>query len=96
MEKEVYLKITGRVQGIGYRRWAHKIAHQIGGIEGWVRNVEDGSVEVFMRGQEELIERMILACREGPLFSRVDNVVFKPAVIKGFLPDVLAGKFEII
>lgn len=39
--KEVYLKIKGRVQGVGFRRWAEKQAAQIGGISGWVRNAED-------------------------------------------------------
>lgn len=51
--REVYLKIEGRVQGIGYRRWAVAKALEIGGISGWVRNEDDGSVEILMSGDEE-------------------------------------------
>ena len=38
MEKEVYIKIEGRVQGIGFRWWAIHKAEEISGISGWVRN----------------------------------------------------------
>ena len=62
MEKEVYLKIKGRVQGIGFRWWAVKTAEEIGGISGWVHNAADGSVEILMSGEEDNIDRMILAC----------------------------------
>lgn len=51
--REVYLKIEGRVQGIGYRRWAVAKALEICGISGWVRNEDDGSVEILMSGDEE-------------------------------------------
>ena len=44
MDREVYIKIQGRVQGIGFRYWAIKTAEEIGGISGWVRNAPDGSV----------------------------------------------------
>ena len=66
MEKEVYLKIKGRVQGIGFRWWAVKTAEEIGGISGWVHNAADGSVEILMSGEEDNIDRMILACHAGP------------------------------
>ena len=52
MNKEVLLKIKGRVQGIGFRYWAVKKAREIGGISGWVHNEADGSVEILMRGEE--------------------------------------------
>ena len=51
MEKEVYLKIKGRVQGIGFRWWAVKTAEEIGGISDWVHNAADGSVEILMSGR---------------------------------------------
>ena len=56
--REVYLKIEGRVQGIGYRRWAVAKALEIGGISGWVRNEDDGSVEILMSGDEEKIDEI--------------------------------------
>jgi acylphosphatase len=92
--KEVYLKIHGRVQGVGFRRWAEKTARQIGGISGWVRNAEDGTVEILMRGKQEQIEMMIEACSRGPLWARVDEMQFLPSVTNFFLPDITDGIFE--
>ena len=95
-DKSVYLKICGRVQGVGFRWWTKHQAQNIGGLSGWVRNAEDGSVEVFARGEERYLDELILACRQGPFTARVDNVLFLPPVIKGFLPDITEGKFIII
>ena len=61
MNNEVYIKIRGRVQGIGFRWWAVKKAREIGGISGWVRNVEDGSVEIMMSAEEDKLDEMLLA-----------------------------------
>lgn len=92
--KEVYLKICGRVQGVGFRRWAVKEASRIGGLSGWVRNAEDGSVEILMRGQEARVEEMIACCYKGPLWARVDQISFIPAVSNYFLPPIDDGIFE--
>ena len=59
MQKEVFIKIHGRVQGIGFRRWAVAEAEKIGGISGWVHNETDGTVEIMMRGEEDNIDKMI-------------------------------------
>lgn len=92
--REVYLKIKGRVQGVGFRRWAQKEALKIGHISGWVRNCDDRSVEILMRGQKENIEEMIQNCYKGPLCARVDEIVFIPAVSNHFLPLITDGVFE--
>lgn len=91
--REVYLKIEGRVQGIGYRRWAVSRALEIGGISGWVRNEDDGSVEILMRGEDDAINQMIQACYDGPLFARVDKISFMPGVKNYFLPQIIEGRF---
>ena len=92
--REIYFKITGRVQGVGFRRWAQKTAKDIGALSGWVRNVEDGSVEILLKGEEANVEEMIARCRKGPLFARVDNVIFMPKVRNCFLPLIEDGVFE--
>ena len=92
--REVYIKIFGRVQGVGFRRWAERTAKNIGGISGWVRNVDDGTVEILMRGTQANIEQMINACQKGPLFARVDQVSFLPGVRNYFLPQIVDGIFE--
>ena len=65
--------IRGRVQGVGYRAW---VEHQaiVRGLEGWVRNRRDGSVEAVFAGPEDTVSQMIAACRRGPSASRVDAV----------------------
>jgi acylphosphatase len=90
---EVYLKIEGRVQGIGYRRWAVSKAVEIGGISGWVRNEDDGSVEILMCGDEDKVNKMIENCYRGPLFARVDKISFLPGIRNYFLPQIVEGKF---
>ncbi|MBQ8661688.1 MAG: acylphosphatase [Alphaproteobacteria bacterium] len=92
--KEVYIKIKGRVQGIGYRWFAVNEAKRIGGLSGWVHNAADGSVEILMRGAEDKIDEMILACRRGPSLARVDSVDFIVGRISSFLPEIEEGVFK--
>ena len=92
--KEVHLKIRGRVQGVGYRRWAVKKAAEVGEISGWVRNVHDGTVELLMSGPDEKVNRMIEFTKSGPFFARVDDVEFVVGRKSGFLPLIEQGVFE--
>ena len=91
--KEIYLKIDGRVQCVGYRRWAVWQAQDIGGISGWVRNEDDGSVEILMSGDESKVNEMVKCCYRGPMFARVDKISFLPGVTNYFLPPIVEGKF---
>ena len=65
--------IRGRVQGVGYRAWVDYQARRLG-LQGWVRNRRDGSVEAVFEGAEDVVARMIAACRQGPASARVDEV----------------------
>ena len=94
MNKEVYIKIKGRVQGIGYRYWAINKAKEIGGLSGWVRNEADGSVEILMEGEEDNIDSMLLACAKGPSLARVDSLNFIIGRRSGFLPPIEVGAFK--
>ena len=65
--------IAGRVQGVGFRWFAHDAAAREG-IHGWVRNLVDGSVEVVAEGDTEALERLDAAVRRGPSQARVEQV----------------------
>ena len=91
--KEVTIRVKGRVQGVGYRRWAVEKAKEIGGISGWVHNDCDGSVMLRLRGEPNNIDLMVAACQKGSLWSRVDGVEFVVGRISSFLPPVEDGVF---
>jgi acylphosphatase len=65
--------IRGHVQGVGYRAWTEDQA-LLNGLEGWVRNRRDGTVEAVFAGPPETVQAMIAACRQGPLGSRVEAI----------------------
>lgn len=88
------MKIHGRVQGIGFRRWAVSTAEEIGGLSGWVHNESDGTVEILVSGEEVKVNEMIMACHRGSMFSRVDRVEFPVGRRSGFLPLVEEGVFK--
>jgi acylphosphatase len=69
----VRLLIKGRVQGVWYRGWAVENASRMG-LDGWVRNRLDGSVEALLSGPRDKVETMIEACRRGPPAARVDRI----------------------
>lgn len=72
-QKTVNLRVSGRVQGVGYRAWAMARAGRLG-LRGWVRNRRDGTVELLVAGPAAAIEQMIADCHAGPSLSRVTEV----------------------
>jgi acylphosphatase len=69
--------IRGRVQGVGYRAFVEHRAMELG-LEGWVRNRRDGSVEALFAGPANAVSDMIALCRRGPSYARVDAVEEEP------------------
>jgi acylphosphatase len=65
--------IHGRVQGVGYRDWTRHVARDRG-IEGWVRNRADGTVEAVFAAKHDGVSGMIEACRKGPPSALVDTI----------------------
>lgn len=68
-----HLRITGRVQGVGFRYSMWRKAEELG-VSGWVRNCRDGSVEAVVDGSVQAIESLIAWARVGPRSARVDAV----------------------
>ncbi len=77
MKKSVRLYISGLVQGIFFRGFIKENAEKLN-IKGFVRNLEDGRVEVFLEGNSEDVRKMIEICKKGPKHSEVKNVEEKP------------------
>ncbi len=74
-KKRVHLIIHGRVQGVWFRASTQEVARRLG-IQGWVRNRRDGTVEVLAEGDEAKIEELVAWCHEGPpgaVVIRVDR-----------------------
>ena len=70
-EGSVYqIRMHGRVQGVGYRAWMARHAKDIG-VDGWVRNRRDGSVEAVVCGDEASVQALIEACWAGPRWAKV-------------------------
>ncbi|WBX83719.1 acylphosphatase [Sphingosinicella microcystinivorans] len=80
------LRIHGRVQGVWYRAWTLETAQRLG-LDGWVRNRIDGTVEVFAVGPADAVEKLVAACREGPPAAKVERLDVEAAegiVRRGF------------
>ena len=67
------IRVSGTVQGVGFRWFVLKHARKLG-LVGWVRNNPDGSVEIEAQGTSETVESLIGDVRRGPRFSRVESV----------------------
>lgn len=66
--------VKGRVQGVGFRWYVHREAAALE-LQGWVRNTEDGHVEVLAAGDAETLAELKQALRKGSRGSRVDAVI---------------------
>lgn len=67
------IKITGRVQGVGFRQFVKDKAHNFG-IKGWVKNMRDGSVFVNAEGEEKEMDTFIDYLKLGPSSGKVDDI----------------------
>ena len=74
----VRVTFEGRVQGVWFRAWTTEQA-VARGLNGWVRNRADGTVEALFAGPTDVVEDMIAACRQGPPAAQVTSVTTEPA-----------------
>jgi acylphosphatase len=72
--RTVTVRIEGRVQGVYYRAWTEQNARALG-LDGWVRNARDGSVEAAFSGPADKVADMLKRCERGPPDARVTSVV---------------------
>jgi acylphosphatase len=88
-EKAVLARITGRVQGVGFRAWTRAQAQSLG-LAGWVRNEPDGSVSALIAGPADGVNEMIARLERGPAGARVDEVRSSEAK-----PEDAPARFEV-
>ena len=74
-------RVRGRVQGVGYRYFVERNAAELG-LEGYARNLDDGSVEVYAAGPREKIEKLAGLLRVGPRWADVRGVEEQEAPVQ--------------
>jgi acylphosphatase len=69
----VKIVVTGYVQGVGFRFFIARIANNLD-LTGYVKNIHNGSVEIFAEGRKELLDELVEKARLGPAYSHVDSI----------------------
>ncbi len=87
-EERAHVYVSGQVQGVAFRDSAQSQAEELG-LNGWVRNLQDGRVEAVFEGESEAVRQMIEWCESGPSSADVDDVSVEQET-----PEGLSG-FEI-
>jgi len=83
MKKSIRIYITGTVQGVFFRGFIKENAEKLN-VKGFVRNLEDGRVEVFLEGNPDEVNKMIELCKKGPPHSQIRNVEEKEEKFQDF------------
>ncbi|WP_151084201.1 acylphosphatase [Nocardioides cynanchi] len=76
MDKAVSVKVTGRVQGVGFRWYAVQEAERLG-VRGWVRNEPDESVAGHFEGPADAVDALVTWCGSGPSSASVRHVAVR-------------------
>ena len=72
IQKRIHIFVIGRVQGVFFRQSTRVMAIK-NNVNGWVRNLDDGRVEIVAEGEQENIDNLVNWCKIGPANSRVDE-----------------------
>lgn len=83
MKKSIRLYISGIVQGVFFRVFVKENAERYD-VKGFIRNLEDGRIEIFLEGDVDAVDKMIELCKAGPKHSQIKNVEIKPEKFQGF------------
>jgi len=81
--KTVRLIIKGKVQGVFYRATAKDVADLIG-VKGWIRNLPNDNVEITATAAEDVLQKFIAWCKQGPPKARVDEVTVEELNVEEF------------
>ena len=74
MSSCLHIIVKGRVQGVYFRAYTQKQAVKLN-LNGFVRNLANGDVEIVASGDQADLQRLVVWCHKGPLFAKVTNVI---------------------
>ena len=83
MKKSVRLYVTGTVQGVFFRAFIKENAERYN-VKGFVRNLEDGRIEIFLEGNAADVNKMIELCKKGPRHAQIRKVEEKTERFQDF------------
>jgi acylphosphatase len=90
MKKSIRLFISGSVQGVFFRKFVKENADKAE-VRGFVRNLEDGRLEVFLEGDSEKVDAMIAVCKRGPAHSNMRRIEEKEEKFQDFKEFKIMG-----
>ena len=85
-QKRIHLVVRGRVQGVFFRASSQREARRLG-LTGWVKNRNDGAVEIVAEGEEDQVKDFLAWAQHGPSTARVDKVETRWRSYTGEFPD---------
>lgn len=85
MQKRVHILVSGRVQGVFFRANTRHFAERLG-IRGWVRNLENGRVEIVAEGEEEVLKEFVELVKRGPITAKVEKAEIEWQEFRGEFP----------
>lgn len=80
------IRIFGKVQGVGYRFYATRVARRLN-LRGWIRNLRDGTVDAAVEGEASAIDEWVEELREGPRYAEVTKIEQERKDFTGKLGD---------
>jgi acylphosphatase len=82
MKIRVVITVSGKVQGVGFRRCAGEAALRHG-VAGWVKNLYNGDVQMCVEGDRRRVRSLIEWCRKGPYPAVIERITIEPSVFRG-------------
>ncbi|WP_126451335.1 acylphosphatase [Sulfodiicoccus acidiphilus] len=89
--RRLYVRVSGRVQGVGFRNFVLRNAKRLG-LRGYVVNLPDGTVEIVAEGHEEMLKRLLKLASRGPPLAEVRNLEFSFHEYTGEFQDFVVRK----
>lgn len=81
--KTLRVKIKGLVQGLFFRKFVKENADKLG-VRGFVRNLEDGRIEIVIEGRDEKVNELLAGCKKGPKHSEIKEIEVEEIKHQGF------------